>query len=80
MNLGIADASDFAESYLSGRLLDFGVRRSREAAETISGSERLRRLISSPNPIVRSMLLAGLKSATVSGWIRRRLAARFLYG
>ncbi len=80
MNLGIADAADFAASFVGGRLSEYGPRRSQEAMGTISGSERMRRLISSPNSLVRLLLLAGLKSASYSGWIGKRLAGRFLYG
>ena len=80
MNLGIADAADFAACLVEGRLSEYGRRRSQEAAATISGSERMRRLISSPNPVVRSLLLGGLKTASWSRWISARLAGRFLYG
>ncbi len=84
MNLGIADAADLAarltsknpEESLSGYSKD----RHQDAKRVIEGSERMRKIVTSDNPLTRSFVLAGLKLVSVVPPLQRKLFSMLLYG
>lgn len=61
MNLGIADAADLADRFISGGLEKYHQARHKEGKRIIEFTERARRLITSQNFIVHNLLISGLK-------------------
>ncbi len=80
MNLGIADAAELAERLVAGTLSGYSASRHVDGARTVSGSERVRRLVTSPNAMTRTVVFAGLKVVSAAPALQRRMAQQILYG
>jgi 2-polyprenyl-6-methoxyphenol hydroxylase-like FAD-dependent oxidoreductase len=80
MNLGIADGAELARRMVEGGLEDYGEARHRVGMEIIAGSEALRKVMTSRNPVKRFLVLAVLKIASFMPALRRQFAKKILYG
>lgn len=80
MNLGIADSADLATRLAGDDLANYSQTRHEEGKRVIAGSERMRKVLTSASPITRSLVLAGLKTASVLPALQRKFASKFLYG
>lgn len=80
MNLGIADSAELAQRMVEGTLADYSASRHKDGARTIAGSERARKIMTSPNPFVRTAVHAGLKTVSLLPALQQRMAHTFLYG
>ena len=80
MNLGIADACDFAGRVVAGTLDGYGAARHAEGAHVIRLSERARRMVSADDPFRRGLVrgfarLAGRLPAAERAFARQLLFA-----
>lgn len=80
MNLGIADGAELARRMVEGGLEGYGEARHKVGKETIAGSEALRKVMTSRNPVTRFLVLAVLRTASFMPALRRQFAKRILYG
>ncbi|MDX2345447.1 MAG: NAD(P)/FAD-dependent oxidoreductase [Legionella sp.] len=80
MNLGMADAADFAEKLLADQLDKYTQSRYQEGKKIIAGSEMLRKILTSNNPVKRVFALALLKSVASIPILKKKFASKFLYG
>ncbi len=80
MNLGIADAADLAEKLVNGKTDEYTKARHKEGKKIIAGSEVLRKVLTTKNPIKRYMALSMLKIITSVPMLQKKIAAKFLYG
>jgi len=80
MNLGIADSADLAERLLAGDLSDYSAERRLEGHQVVAGSERMRKIVTSPHPLTRMLVLTAFKLTSVLPPLQARLATQFLYG
>ncbi len=80
MNLGIADGADLARRMAEGGLVGYGEARHKAGKEIIAGSEALRKVITSRNPITRALVLAVLRTASFLPALQRQFAKKILYG
>ena len=80
MNLGIADACELAACIESGDLERYGHVRHKAGAETIAGSERVRKMATATNPLRRMAFRTALKTVNASSFLRSKMAEGFLYG
>ncbi len=80
MNLGIADAADLARRMVEGGLGGYSSARHADGAETIAGSERARKTVTSASPLTRAFMLGGLKVVSLLPALQRRMAGAILYG
>lgn len=80
MNLGIADGADFASRLAGGDLGGYSHDRYEDGKRLIAGAERMRLVATSRNPVVRGMVLIGLKAIAFLPPLQRRFASNFLYG
>ncbi|MDN5788257.1 NAD(P)/FAD-dependent oxidoreductase [Pseudorhodobacter sp.] len=64
MNLGIADACDFAEAMRNNGLDGYSARRHAVAKRVIAASEGARRMLQSPNPLARGFVQGAMRLAT----------------
>ena len=78
MNLGIADAADFAEKLLSGNAGMYNSSRHQAGLETIRLSERVRRTITSQNRFVNTGVAAMMNIANQVPLLNRTIAKQFL--
>ena len=78
MNLGIADAAELAARLVENRLEGYSASRHAEGARTIAGSERARRVLTSPGRISRAMRTLAFGVINVLPTVQRRLARTFL--
>jgi len=80
MNLGIADACELADCLQAGDLDRYEAERHKEGAATIKGSEGVRKMVSSTNPVTRTAFRTALRLVNNVGFIQGRMAEGFLYG
>ncbi len=80
MNLGIADGVELAQRMTDGTLDGYSDSRRKDGARTIAFSERARKVITSPNPIVRAGVQFGLKAVSVMPALQQRMTNAMLYG
>lgn len=80
MNLGIADAVELAKRLSDGTHERYGAIRHSEGKRTIAGSERVRKLLTSPSPLTRWVAKSLLGAIQHIPFMRRILAQNFLYG
>lgn len=80
MNLGISDACDLAQRIISGKLKGYNDARQKEGHRIIHGSEVLRKLLSTHNPIKRFLVMMMVKTIALIPPLQKRFASRFLYG
>lgn len=80
MNLGIADACELADCLKTGDLDRYGAVRHKEGAGTIKGSEGVRKMVSSTNPVKRTAFRTALRLVNNVGFIQGKMAEGFLYG
>ena len=78
MNLGIADAAELAVRMAEDRLAGYSASRHAIGARIIAGSERMRKLITSTNPIVRGSFGGAARIASRIPQIRKRIARRLI--
>ena len=80
MNLGIADGAELARRMVEGRLEGYGETRHKVGKEIIAGSEAIRKVMTSPNPVTSFLVRAVLRTASFMPTLQRQLAKRILYG
>jgi len=80
MNLGIADGAELARRMVEGGLEGYGEARHKVGKETIAGSEALRKVMTSRNPVTRFLVLAVLRTASFMPALQRQFAKKILYG
>jgi 2-polyprenyl-6-methoxyphenol hydroxylase-like FAD-dependent oxidoreductase len=80
MNLGIVDGANLASRLAGGDLSDYSRVRFEEGKRLIAGAERMRLVMTSRNPILRGLVLAGMKAVAMVPLLQRRVASTFLYG
>jgi len=80
MNLGIADGAELARRMVEGGLEGYGEARHKVGKEIIAGSEALRKVMTSRNPVTRFLVLAVLRTASFMPALQRQFAKKFLYG
>ncbi len=80
MNLGIADGADLAQRLVEGGLDGYSAARRTEGKRTIAGSERMRKFMTSKNPIVRALVPLGMGALACAPALRRRLSRNMLQG
>ncbi|WP_339714905.1 FAD-dependent oxidoreductase [uncultured Sneathiella sp.] len=80
MNVGIADAAEFAKRLAEGSLEGYSAARHREGAKVIAGSERVRKIVTSTSPMTRRLFRLALKAAALLPPVRRKIVDVLLYG
>ncbi|WP_321576140.1 NAD(P)/FAD-dependent oxidoreductase [Sneathiella sp. HT1-7] len=80
MNLGIADAAEFALRLAEDGLAGYSAARHAEGAKVIRGSERVRKIVTSKNPVMRRLFRWALGIVSITPPLQRRIAAIMLYG
>ncbi|WP_340149484.1 FAD-dependent oxidoreductase [uncultured Sneathiella sp.] len=80
MNLGIADAAEFARRLEDGTLDSYSAARHREGAKIIAGSERVRKFVTSTRPMIRKLFRLALVAAAHLPPLRRKIIDVLLYG
>ena len=78
MNLGIADAAELARRLADGDLDGYDTVRRAAGQETIALSERGRRIVTSPNPLVRNLAMTTLRTIAAIPPLRKRAVTRLL--
>jgi 2-polyprenyl-6-methoxyphenol hydroxylase-like FAD-dependent oxidoreductase len=78
MNLGIADAADLARRIIEGGLDGYDNARHTAGRETITLSERGRRILTSRNPLTRSLAKVALRTIAALPVVRERAVHRLL--
>ncbi len=80
MNLGIADGAELARRMVEGELEGYGVARHKVGQEIIAGSEAVRKVMTSRNPVTRFLVLAVLRTASFMPALQRQFAKKILFG
>jgi len=80
MNLGIADSAELAERFVNNTLTEYSSSRRIEGEQTIKGSERVRKIVSSTNLFTRSLGYLGLKAVSKVKILQQQLSEAMLYG
>ncbi|MCR9192342.1 MAG: FAD-dependent monooxygenase [Gammaproteobacteria bacterium] len=80
MNLGIADAADFAHKLVNHDLETYTKTRYLEDKRVIAGSEFLRKMMTSPNIFKRYAMLLGIKLIFHVPFLHHKFASKFMYG
>ncbi len=80
MNLGIADGADLARRMVEGGLKGYGEARHKVGKKILAGSEAVRKVITSRNPVTRFLVLAVLRIASFMPALQRQFAKKGLYG
>ena len=80
MNLGIADGAELARRMVEGGLAGYGEARHKVGQEIIAGSEAVRKVMTSRNPLTRFLVLAVLKTASFMPALQRQFSKKILYG
>ena len=65
---------------VEGGLEGFGAARHQVGKEIIAGSEAIRKVITSRNPVTRVLVLAVLRTASFMPALQRQFAKKILYG
>jgi 2-polyprenyl-6-methoxyphenol hydroxylase-like FAD-dependent oxidoreductase len=80
MNLGIADAADLAEKLVQGTESSYTQSRHQEGKKIIAGSEMLRKMFSTTNPLKHMLILLMFKIISFVPVLQKKFANKFLYG
>ncbi len=80
MNLGIADGAELARRMVEGGLEGYGEARHKVGKDIIAGSEAVRKVMTSRNPVVRFFVLGVLQTASFMPALQRQFAKKILYG
>jgi 2-polyprenyl-6-methoxyphenol hydroxylase-like FAD-dependent oxidoreductase len=80
MNLGIADGAELARRMVEGGLEGYGEARHKVGREIIAGSEAVRKVMTSRNPVTRFLVLMVLQIASLVPTLQRQFAKKILYG
>ncbi len=80
MNLGIADGADLARRMAEGGLDGYGEARRKVGREIIAGSEAVRKVMTSRNPVTRFLVQIVLQTASMMPALQRQFAKKILYG
>ncbi len=80
MILGIADCAELARRMIEGGLKGYGEARHKVGKEIIAGSEAVRKVINSRNPVTRVLVLAVSRTASFMPALQRQFAKEILYG
>ena len=80
MNLGIADGAELARRMAEGGLEGYGEARHKVGKDIIAGSEAVRKVMTSRNPVTRFLVRAVLQTASVIPALQRQFAKKILYG
>ncbi len=80
MNLGIADGAELARRMVEGELEGYGAARHKVGQEIIAGSEAVRNVMTSRNPVTRFFVLAVLRTASFMPALQRQFAKKILFG
>ena len=80
MNLGIADGAELARRMAEGGLEGYGEARHKVGKDIIAGSEAVRKVMTSRNPVTRFFVRAVLQTASVMPALQRQFAKKILYG
>ena len=78
MNLGIADAAELARRIADADLDGYDQVRRAAGRETIALSERGRRIVTSPNPLIRNLAMTALRTIAAIPPLRKRAITRLL--
>jgi len=80
MNLGIADGAELARRMDEGELEGYSEARHKVGKGIIAGSEAVRKVMSSRNPVTRFLVLAVLRAASFMPPLQRQFGKKILYG
>lgn len=80
MNLGIADGAELARRIVEGELDGYGEARHKVGKEVIAGSEAVRKVMTSRNPVTRFLVHAVLRITSSLPALQRLFAKKILYG
>ena len=80
MNLGIADGAELARRMVEGGLEGYGEARHKVGKEVIAGSEAVRKVMTSRNPVTRFLVLAVLRTASFMPVLQRQFTKKILHG
>ena len=80
MNLGIADAAEWAKRIVENDLEGYSRSRHETGAATIALSERLRKTMSSKSPVTKTILSVFAAAVNIFPPLQRRIAKTFLDG
>jgi 2-polyprenyl-6-methoxyphenol hydroxylase-like FAD-dependent oxidoreductase len=58
----------------------YGDARHRAGKATIAGSEEVRKVMTSSNPLMRILVLVGLRTVSIMPALQRQFAKKILYG
>ena len=78
MNLGIADAAEFAACTINGSLDLYSASRHQAGRDAMNQSEQFRKIITNPNPLFSGLMKAGLGVVNHSSQLQRLLANQIL--
>lgn len=78
MNLGIADVAVLADMILSGDTADYSASRHGISQRTIKMTERARRIVTSPNPVLRRCIITLFKLISHIPPIRKRIIRQIM--
>ena len=78
MNLGIADAAELARRIAEGDLDGYDTVRRAAGHETSALSERGRRIVTSPNPLIRHLAMTALRTIAAIPPLRKRAITKLL--
>ncbi len=80
MNLGIADGAELARRMVEGGLEGYGEARHKVGREIIAGSEAVRKVMTSGNPVTRLLVRIVLQTSSWMRGLKRQFAMKILYG
>ncbi len=80
MNLGIADGAELARRMVDDELDGYGEARHKVGKQVIAGSEAIRKVMTSRNPVTRFLVRTVLRTASVTPVLQRMFAKKILYG
>ena len=80
MNLGIADGAELARRMVEDELDGYGEARHKVGKQVIAGSEAIRKVMTSRNPVTRLLVLSVLRSASFVPALQRLFAKKILFG
>lgn len=80
MNLGIADASEWAQRYIDDTLSEYSASRHKIGAETIKFTENARKLLQDGSELKRDTLLFGVRGLGLMKFIHPKVVHRMVMG
>ncbi|MEM8984273.1 MAG: FAD-dependent monooxygenase [Pseudomonadota bacterium] len=80
MNLGIADANDWADRYVADTLEGYSGARHAVGARTIQFTEQMRKLLQESSPLKRAALMLLVRSVSLARFMHPRIAEQIVAG